>query len=105
MYPRWACRSFTHGQLMAHILGRSRSLVDDITAGKLPTFGLLIPDVCHDGHDCSAATTDDWLRSWLPTIMKGPDFQSNRLAIVVTWDEDEDHSGNRIPICSDPSLL
>ena len=74
------------------------ALVDDITAGKLPTFGLLIPDVCHDGHDCSAATTDDWLRSWLPTIMKGPDFQSSRLAIVVTWDEDDDHSENRIPI-------
>jgi phosphatidylinositol-3-phosphatase len=74
------------------------ALVDDITAGELPTFGLLIPDTCHDGHDCSAATTDDWLRSWLPTIKTGPDFTSNRLAIVVTWDEDDDHSGNRVPM-------
>ena len=80
-------------------------LVDDITAGKLPTFGLLIPDTCHDGHDCSAATTDDWLRSWLPAIKKGPDFRSNRLAIVVTWDEDDDHSGNRVPmVVIHPSL-
>jgi phosphatidylinositol-3-phosphatase len=74
------------------------ALVDDITAGKLPTVGLLIPDTCHDGHDCSATTTDDWLRSWLPTIKNGPDFTSNRLAIVVTWDEDDDHSGNRVPM-------
>jgi phospholipase C len=74
------------------------ALVDDITAGELPTFGLLIPDTCHDGHDCSAAATDDWLRSWLPTIKNGPDFTSNRLAIVVTWDEDDDHSGNRVPM-------
>jgi len=74
------------------------ALADDISAGKLPTFGLLIPDVCHDGHDCSAATTDDWLRSWLPTIKQGPDFTSNRLVIVVTWDEDDDHSGNRVPL-------
>lgn len=72
------------------------ALADDIASGELPTFGLLIPDVCHDGHDCSAATTDNWLRSWLPTIKKGPDFKSNRLAIVVTWDEDDNHSGNRV---------
>jgi acid phosphatase len=81
------------------------ALVDDLTAGNLPTFALLVPDLCHDGHDCSAATTDEWLQSWLPMIEKGPDFRSNRLAIVVTWDEDDDHSGNRIPmIVIHPSL-
>ena len=81
------------------------ALVDDITAGELPTFALLVPDLCHDGHDCSAATTDDWLRSWLPTIKEGPDFTSNRLAIVITWDEDDDHSGNRVPmVVIHPSL-
>jgi phosphatidylinositol-3-phosphatase len=74
------------------------ALIDDLTAGKLPTFGLVAPDLCHDGHDCSAATADDWLRSWLPVIKKGPDFTSRRLAIVVTWDEDDDHSGNHIPL-------
>jgi phospholipase C len=83
----------------------SGALKDDISAGRLPTFGLLVPDVCHDGHDCSAATTDDWLRSWLPTIKKGPDFRSNRLAIVITWDEDDDHSGNHVPmVVIHPSL-
>jgi phosphatidylinositol-3-phosphatase len=74
------------------------ALVDDITNGNLPTFGLLVPDICHDGHDCSAAITDDWLQSWLPTIKKGPDFTSGRLAIVITWDEDDDHSGNQVPM-------
>lgn len=83
----------------------SGALKDDISAGRLPTFGLLVPDVCHDGHDCSAATTDDWLRSWLPTIKNGPDFRSNRLAIVITWDEDDDHSGNHVPmVVIHPSL-
>jgi phosphatidylinositol-3-phosphatase len=38
-------------------------------------------------------------------IENGPDFRSNRLAIVVTWDEDDEHSGNRIPmIVIHPSL-
>jgi phosphatidylinositol-3-phosphatase len=81
------------------------ALVDDITAGNLPTFGLLVPDICHDGHDCSAAITDDWLQSWLLTIKNGPDFALGRLAIVITWDEDDDHSGNQVPmVVIHPSL-
>jgi phosphatidylinositol-3-phosphatase len=74
------------------------ALIDDLTAGNLPTFGLVVPNLCHDGHDCSAAPADDWLRSWLPVIEKSPDFTSRRLAIVVTWDEDDDHSGNHITL-------
>jgi phosphatidylinositol-3-phosphatase len=81
------------------------ALLDDITAGTLPTFGLLIPDICNDGHDCSATTTDDWLRTWLQIVKQGPDFRSNRLAIVITWDEDDEHSGNRVPmVVIHPSL-
>jgi phosphatidylinositol-3-phosphatase len=80
-------------------------LADDINAGNLPTFSLLVPDICHDGHDCSAATTDQWLRSWLPIIKNGPDFTSNRLVIVITWDEDDERSGNRVPmVVIHPSL-
>ena len=56
----------------------------------------MVPNLCNDGHDCSAATADDWLRSWLPVIEKGRDFTSRRLATVVTWDEDDDHSSNHI---------
>jgi hypothetical protein len=81
------------------------ALIDDVNSGQLPTFALLVPDICHDGHDCSAATTDEWLQSWVPVIEKGPDFRSNRLAIVITWDEDDDHSGNQVPmVVIHPSL-
>jgi acid phosphatase len=64
-------------------------LHDDVTAGTLPTLGWLTPDLCHDGHDCPLAVADDWLRGWLPVIMNGPDFRAGRLAVVVTFDEDE----------------
>ena len=81
------------------------ALADDIAAGNMPTFGLLLPDLCHDGHDCSAAITDDWLHSWLLMIKNGRDFTSGRLAIVITWDEDADNSGNHIPmVVIHPSL-
>ena len=37
-----------------------------------------------------------WLRSWLPTIKSGPDFRSGRLAIIITWDEDDRSTDNRV---------
>jgi phosphatidylinositol-3-phosphatase len=72
------------------------ALADDIAAGQLPSIGLVIPDNCNNGHDCSIATTDRWLRSWLPTIKRGRDFRSGRLAVIITWDEDDHSSGNRV---------
>ena len=72
------------------------ALAEDIAEGQLPSIGLLIPDNCHNGHDCPIATTDRWLRSWLPTIKNGPDFRSGRLAVIVTWDEDDRSTDNRV---------
>jgi len=74
----------------------SGPLVDDVKAGQLPTFSLVIPDICNDGHDCSAATADRWLQDWLPVIESGPDFTDGNLTIVVTWDEDDGSDGNRV---------
>jgi acid phosphatase len=65
----------------------------DVDAGNLPTVGLVVPDICHDAHDCSLATSDAWLKSWLTIVRQGPDYRSGRLAIVVTFDED-DYSGD-----------
>ena len=89
---RRACRQFN----LPAGTTKDGALLDDIHAGQLPTFGLLIPDVCHDGHDCSAAVADRWLQNWLPIIESGADFRSGRLAVIVTWDEDDDQSGNHI---------
>jgi hypothetical protein len=72
------------------------ALHNDIAAGTLPTFGLLVPDLCHDAHDCSLGTADSWLQGWLRPLLAGPDFRSGRLAVVVTFDEDDHRSGNHI---------
>lgn len=68
----------------------------DIGTGRLPDVGLLIPDLCHDAHDCPLATADAWLRGWLPQVLAGPDWRAGRLAVVVTADEDDQSSGNRV---------
>jgi phosphatidylinositol-3-phosphatase len=65
-----------------------------VAAGTLPNAGYWIPDLCDDAHDCSLTTADNYLKSWMPQIMAGPDYTSGRLAIVITADEDDSNSGN-----------
>jgi len=86
---RSSCRRFDvpSGTTAAGALRR------DVDAGTLPNVGLVIPDLCHDGHDCSLATADSWLKGWLTLVQQGPDYRAGRLAIIVTFDED-DTSGN-----------
>jgi acid phosphatase len=72
----------------------SGAMHNAVAAGTLPDAGYWIPDLCDDAHDCSLTTADNYLKSWLPQIMAGPDFTSGRLAIVITADEDDSHSGN-----------
>ena len=74
----------------------SGALRSDVLAGRLPTVGMLIPDLCHDAHDCSLGTADAWLKSWMDLIKAAPDFRAGRLAVVITFDEDDRASGNRV---------
>ena len=67
----------------------SGALSADVHSGQLPNVGLLSPNLIHDGHNGSLAQADAWLRSWVPVIQSGPDWQAGRLAIVVTFDEGE----------------
>ena len=71
-------------------------LADDVLSGRLPNAGMLVPDLCHDAHDCSLPGADRWLRSQLAPILAGPDFASGRLAVVLTADEDDRTQGNRV---------
>jgi hypothetical protein len=75
---------------------RLRRLAADVKAGHLPNAGLVIPDACNDAHDCSLATADAWIRKRLALVMSGRDWQSRRLAVVITADEDDRRHGNRI---------
>lgn len=90
--PRASCRKFDvpAGSTTAGPLRQ------DIDAGLLPNVGLLVPDLCNDGHDCSLATADSWLQSWLPVVQRGPDYRAGRLAIIVTFDEDDNSGDNTV---------
>jgi acid phosphatase len=72
------------------------ALANDIKNGTLPTVGVVVPDLCHDGHDCSLATADAWFKSRMANVLAGPDFKAGRLAVILTADEDDSTQTNTI---------
>jgi acid phosphatase len=69
---------------------------DDVRGGGLPDAGMVVPDICHDAHNCSLAIADAWLHQEVGLAMSGPDFRAGRLAIVLTADEDDGSQGNTV---------
>jgi hypothetical protein len=57
-------------------------LSSDLAAHRLPALALVVPDLCHDMHDCSVAAGDAWLRRFLPPLLK---LQGT--AVFVVFDE------------------
>lgn len=67
-----------------------------IAAGTLPTVGMVVPNKNYDAHDGSLAAADKWFADKVALIKTGPDWKSGHLAIVLTADEDDKKSGNRV---------
>ncbi|MBC7460306.1 MAG: hypothetical protein H7287_02990 [Thermoleophilia bacterium] len=65
----------------------SGPLADDIATDSLPTFAMVTPDLCSDGHDCPEQRADAWLRRWLPQLVHSSAYARGEVAIFVTWDE------------------
>ena len=65
-------------------------------ADMLPNVGFLIPNLAHDAHDGTLRQADAWLRQQLGPVLASQDFRTGRLVIVVTADEDNNRSGNRV---------
>lgn len=63
---------------------------------KLPTVSFVIPDMCHDMHDCSVATGDSWARGHLSAYARWA--WTHHSLLVVTFDEDDGTSSNHIPL-------
>jgi hypothetical protein len=71
-------------------------LARDLSAGRLPTYSFLSPDLCNDSHDCGIDVGDDYLKRTVPPILRalGP-----RGYLVLTYDEGSSNKrgGGRIP--------
>ena len=67
-----------------------------IRSGRLPNAGLVVPDKCHDAHDCTLSTADAWFRNLMTKVFLGRDWRSGHLAVVLTADEDDGSAGNGV---------
>jgi phospholipase C len=70
-------------------------LADLVRTGRLPTFLLVVPNQCHNTHDCDIATGDTWLSEVVALIVGGPDYRAGNTVVVVTWDEGKDGYGGQ----------
>lgn len=85
---------WTHFSNLNHANERPYSdLAADIAAQQLPRLSFVIPNNCNNTHDCALAVGDTWLQNNVPALIAavGP-----RGLVVVTWDEDNNISGNHI---------
>ena len=72
-------------------------LASDLAADSTtPSLAFIVPDRCHDMHDCPVATGDEWLRAVLPPIFDSPAWTGGRSVLVITFDEDDGLSQNRV---------
>lgn len=70
----------------------------DLAAHTLPNLAFIIPNNCHNSHNsgtvgCTVIDGDTWLSNNLPQVINalGPAG-----VLILTWDEDDGNSGNRI---------
>jgi phosphatidylinositol-3-phosphatase len=85
----------------AYYTNYSQCGTNDVPLGSTPdlsaAFTFITPNMCNDMHDCSVSTGDQFLQSFIPQLLKTPQYQAGNTVIFLTWDEDDSGSGNHIP--------
>jgi phospholipase C len=73
-------------------------LTHALDANRLPTFSLMVPDLCHATHGCPVSTGDAWLSTWIHRIVSSPAYRDHRTVVFLTWDEGKHDLGQHIPM-------
>jgi hypothetical protein len=60
----------------------------------LPTVSFVVPNLCHDMHDCGVDVGDRWMRDHFGGYLEWA--SSHHSLLIVTFDEDDGSSTNRI---------
>jgi hypothetical protein len=66
-------------------------LADDVRAGRLPDYSLVVPDLCNDMHDCSVATGDRWLKTKIVPLLSSHALAGS--VVFVVFDEGTSSKG------------
>ena len=69
-------------------------LINDLgSSSTASNFMWLTPNLCDDMHDCSIATGDTYLSQVVPKILRSNIFQTQKAALLITFDEGTTNSG------------
>ena len=63
-----------------------------LDASTLPTFSLVVPNLCDDGHNCSLARSDSWVGGFVDHVTGSAWFRGGGV-LVVTYDEGTGSAG------------
>jgi phosphatidylinositol-3-phosphatase len=73
-----------------------RQLSRDLAASTLPSFSLIVPNVCHDMHQCSVEVGDTWLGSFLSPLLRNPEL-AHSVIFVVTDEPTTEQANSAVP--------
>ena len=62
--------------------------LSELDVNNLPTFAMLTPSLCNDGHDCFNPSVDLWAAQQIQPILDSAAYASGKTAVVVLYDED-----------------
>jgi phospholipase C len=68
----------------------------------VPNFVWVTPGLCHDGHDCSTGTADQWLSQTVPLILATDAWKNNGL-LLITWDEGDGSDNHVLTLAIQPN--
>ncbi len=69
----------------------------DLAAHTLPDFSLVVPDLCHDMHDCPVPRGDAWLRGFLRPLLRSPELAQGVVYVVFDEGTGDTGGGGRVP--------
>lgn len=67
--------------------------IQDLSAFQAGSADLsfIIPNLCHDAHDCPLDQADRWLSGFLPKILGSASFTNENDVLFITFDEGDDN--------------
>jgi hypothetical protein len=68
----------------------------DVASGQLPHFALVIPNLCHDMHDCPVATGDQWLHDTIVPLLREPQLAGSVVFVVFDEGATDEGGGGRV---------
>jgi hypothetical protein len=82
---------------------RTACSTQDVPLPSSPSFTasytFVTPNLCNDMHDCSVATGDNWLKAFVPKVLRSREYKNGKLVLFLTWDEGGGASGiNHVPL-------